>query len=320
MRIVAPIPGKNTVGIEVPNEHPPDGAAQGTGRCTPRRRRSAKFKLPLFLGKDTEGRPLVYDLADMPHLLIAGRTGTGKSVCLNAIILSMLMTRRPDECRMILIDPKKVELSEYGKIPHLMHPVVTDMKKAEAILAWAVDKMEERYDLLRRARVRNIAGYNELPLEEILRRVQPGRARRSAQRSRGKMPYIVIVIDEVGDLMMKMKKEVEGHIIRLAQKSRAAGIHLILATQKPTVDVITGLIKSNLPARICFQVASRSDSRVVLDEMGADKLLGKGDMLFLQPGTSTIVRAQGTYVGDEEIERVVNAHRDRRRRASTASC
>src|SRR5437660_7023041 len=185
-----------------------------------------------------------------------------------------------------------------------MHPVVKDIKKAEAILGWAVDKMEERYALLSRARVRGIAGYNELTPAEVHRRVQPA-DEEEARRLVHPMPYIVIVIDEFGDLMMMMKKEVEGHIIRLAQKSRAAGIHLILATQKPTVDVVTGLIKSNLPARICFQVTSRTDSRVVLDEMGADKLLGKGDMLFLQPGTSTLIRSQGTYLSDEEISRVV---------------
>jgi S-DNA-T family DNA segregation ATPase FtsK/SpoIIIE len=247
---------------------------------------------------------LIYDLAEMPHLLIAGRTGTGKSVCMNAIILSILMTRRPDEVKMIMIDPKMLELSEYGKIPHLMHPVVKDMKKAEAILAWAVDKMEERYDLLSRARVRGIAGYNELSHEEILRRVQPA-DEEERKRIPPRMPYIVIFVDEMNDLMIAMKKEVEGHIIRLAQKSRAAGIHLVVATQKPTVDVITGLIKSNLPARVCFQVSSRSDSRVVLDEIGADKLLGKGDMLFLQPGTGILLRAQGTYASDEEITRVV---------------
>jgi S-DNA-T family DNA segregation ATPase FtsK/SpoIIIE len=185
-----------------------------------------------------------------------------------------------------------------------MHPIVTDMKKAEAILSWAVDKMEERYDLLTRARVRNIAGYNELPVEEILRRLDPDEEERPHVPER--MPYIVIFVDELSDLMMQMKKEVEGHIIRLAQKSRAAGIHLVLATQRPSVDVITGLIKSNLPARICFQVSSRIDSRVVLDEMGADKLLGKGDMLFLQPATSLLVRAQGTYLDDKEIEQVVS--------------
>jgi DNA segregation ATPase FtsK/SpoIIIE, S-DNA-T family len=301
VRMVAPIPGKNTVGVEVPNEHRAEVRLKevivGSARS------AAKQKLPLFLGKDAEGRPLVYDLADMPHLLIAGRTGTGKSVCLNAIILSLLMSRRPDETRMILIDPKRTEMIEYSKIPHLMHPVVVDMKKAEAILSWAVDKMEERYDLLSRARVRGIASYNELGLAEILRRVQHEEHERD--RIPERMPYVVIVIDEFSDLMMMLKREVEGHVIRLAQKSRAAGIHLVLATQKPTVDVITGLIKSNLPARICFQVSSRSDSRVVLDEMGADKLLGKGDLLFLQPGTSAIIRAQGTYASDREIIKVV---------------
>jgi S-DNA-T family DNA segregation ATPase FtsK/SpoIIIE len=303
VRMVAPIPGKNTVGVEIPNEH--RAVVRLKEVILTAAKKTTKAKIPLFLGKDTEGRPLVYDLAEMPHLLIAGRTGTGKSVCMNAIILSMLMTRRPDEVKMIMIDPKMLELSEYGKVPHLMHPVVKDMKKAEAILSWAVDKMEERYDLLSRVRVRSIAGYNELKFEEILRRLGSVEEEERA-RVPEKMPYIVIFVDEMNDLMMTMKREVEGHIIRLAQKSRAAGIHLVVATQKPTVDVITGLIKSNLPARICFQVSSRSDSRVVLDEMGADKLLGKGDMLFLQPGTSTLVRSQGTYAGDEEITRVVD--------------
>jgi S-DNA-T family DNA segregation ATPase FtsK/SpoIIIE len=302
VRMVAPIPGKSTVGIEVPNEH---RARVRLKEVLASAKQAVKAKLPLFLGKDSEGKPLVYDLAEMPHLLIAGRTGTGKSVCLNAIILSMLMTRRPDAVKMIMIDPKMTELIEYAKVPHLMHPIVNkDMKKAEAILSWAVDKMEERYDILSRARVRSIAGYNELSYEEILRRTNPADDD-ERQHIPERMPYIVIIIDEFGDLMMTMKKEVEGHIIRLAQKSRAAGIHLVLATQKPTVDVITGLIKSNLPARVCFQVSSRTDSRVVLDEMGADKLLGKGDMLFLQPGTSTLVRAQGTYLDDVEIQRVV---------------
>ncbi|HEY8504291.1 MAG TPA: DNA translocase FtsK, partial [Gemmataceae bacterium] len=302
VRIVAPLPGKNTVGIEVPNEH--RAVVRLKELILAAQPKIAKGKLPLLLGKDTEGRPLVYDLAEMPHLLIAGRTGTGKSVCMNAIILSLLMTRRPDEARMIMIDPKMLELSEYGRIPHLMHPVVKDMKKAEAILAWAVDKMEERYDILSRARVRGIAGYNQLGYDEILARVKPA-DEEERRRVPPRMPYIVIFVDEMGDLMMAMKKEVEGHIIRLAQKSRAAGIHLVVATQKPTVDVITGLIKSNLPARICFQVSSRSDSAVVLDEKGAERLLGKGDMLFLQPGTGTIIRAQGCYASDEEITRVV---------------
>jgi S-DNA-T family DNA segregation ATPase FtsK/SpoIIIE len=302
VRMVAPIPGKNTVGIEIPNEHRAMVRLKEVLLAVGKK--ALKSRIPLFLGKDTEGRPLMQDLAEMPHLLIAGRTGTGKSVCLNSIILSMLMTRRPDELKMILIDPKRTELIEYGRLPHLMCPVVTDAKKAEAILAWAVDKMEERYDLLSRCRVRNIAAYNELPFSEIHRRVQPLDDEERA-RIPARMPYVVLIVDELGDLMMQMKREIEGHIIRLAQKSRAAGIHLIVATQKPTVDVITGLIKSNLPARICFQVSSRSDSRVVLDEMGADKLLGKGDMLLLQPGTSTLIRSQGAYASDQEITRVV---------------
>jgi S-DNA-T family DNA segregation ATPase FtsK/SpoIIIE len=215
------------------------------------------------------------------------------------------LTRRPDEVRMVMIDPKGgVELNTYERVPHMMHPVVDKMDKAAAILGWAVDKMEERYDLLRRTRVRNIAGYNELTYKEILRRVAPEDEEERKQIPQ-RMPYIVIFVDEMADLILQMRKEVEGHIIRLAQKSRAAGIHLVLATQKPTVDVITGLIKSNLPARICFKVSSKSDSRVVLDEMGADKLLGKGDLLFLPPGTSSLVRAQGTYASEKEILKIV---------------
>lgn len=303
VRVVAPLPGKDTVGIEIPNEIRSvvklREVIQTAGN------KLHKYKIPLFLGRDSEGQPLVYDLAEMPHLLIAGRTGTGKSVCMNTIVLSMLMTRRPDQVRMIMIDPKMLEMSEYGKVPHLMHPVVNNMKKAEAILSWAVDKMDERYEILMRARVRNISAYNELTPEEIYKRVKPVDDDEKA-RIPERMPYIVLFIDEFADLMMQNRKEVEGHIIRLAQKSRAAGIHLVIATQKPTVDVVTGLIKSNLPARICFQVASRTDSRVVLDEMGAEKLLGKGDMLFLQPGTSSMVRGQGTYASDRDIAHVVS--------------
>jgi S-DNA-T family DNA segregation ATPase FtsK/SpoIIIE len=304
VRIVAPLPGRNTVGIEVPNEIRQTVPLKELVAALAPTPKVSKFKLPLFIGKDVEGRPLAFDLATMPHLLIAGSTGTGKSVCLNTIIVSLLLTRRPDECRMILIDPKKVELTDYAQIPHLMTPVVTKDEKAAAILAWAVEKMEERYEWLHRARVRNIASYNELPFEEIARRVNPDTEDELRAIPR-QMPYIVIVVDEVGDLMMKMKKEIEGNIIMLAQKSRAAGIHLILATQKPTVDVVTGLIKSNLPARICFRVTNRSDSAVVLDEKGGERLLGKGDMLFLQTGQLT--RAQGAFVEDEEIRRVVNA-------------
>jgi S-DNA-T family DNA segregation ATPase FtsK/SpoIIIE len=303
VRIVAPIPGKNTVGIEVPNEQRQvvrlrEVIEEGATK-------TQKMRIPLFLGKDVSGNPLIADLSTLPHLLIAGRTGTGKSVCLNAIISSILMTRRPDEVRMLMIDPKMVELSGYGRLPHLMHPVVTDMRKAEAILAWAVDKMEERYALLARAGVRHISSYNQLDEDELMARLDPETDEERASIPL-RLPFIVIVADEMADLMMTSGKEVEQHIIRLAQKSRAVGIHLILATQKPTVDVITGLIKSNLPARISFQVASRTDSRVVLDEMGADKLLGNGDMLFLWPGTSTLLRGQGTYMDDDEIDRVVD--------------
>lgn len=304
VRVVAPIPGKNTVGVEVPNDK------RVMVRLRDLIESCAKDvedkRIPLFMGKDVSGRPLAVDMAKMPHLLIAGRTGTGKSVCLNALILSILMTRTPEQVRMLMIDPKMVELSPYKRIPHLMHPVITDMKKAEAVLGWAVEKMEERYDLLARTGVRHLDSYNKLKPETRLERMGIDSESEEANEVPEKMPYIVIVADEMADMMMTSGKDVEGHIIRLAQKSRAVGIHLILATQKPTVDVITGLIKSNLPARCAFQVASKSDSRVVLDEGGADKLLGNGDMLFLAPGTSNLARAQGSFVSDEEVNSVID--------------
>jgi S-DNA-T family DNA segregation ATPase FtsK/SpoIIIE len=304
VRVVAPIPGKNTVGVEVPNEKQVMVRLRELIEACPQD--IEKKRIPLFLGKDVSGRPMVMDLCKMPHLLIAGRTGTGKSVCLNALILSILMTRRPQQVRMLMIDPKMVELSPYKRIPHLMHPVITDMKKAEAVLAWAVEKMEERYDLLARVGVRHLDSYNAMSREEVLRRCGLTADSPEADTIPEQMPYIVIIADEMADMMMTSGKDVEGHIIRLAQKSRAVGIHLVLATQKPTVDVITGLIKSNLPARIAFQVASRTDSRVVLDENGADRLLGNGDMLFLVPGTSNLIRAQGTYVSDAEVNRIID--------------
>jgi|688.fasta_scaffold28181_2 S-DNA-T family DNA segregation ATPase FtsK/SpoIIIE len=304
VRIVAPIPGKNSVGVEVPNTTRQMVRLREVIEETQAKSRS--MKIPIYLGKDVAGNPMVVDMASLPHLLIAGRTGTGKSVCLNSIIVSMLMTRRPDEVRMLMIDPKMVELTPYKSLPHLMHPVVTDMRKAEAILAWAVEKMEERYALLAKVGVRHLTQYNQLGREEILRRIDPAGPEEAAAIPTT-MPFIVMIADEIADMMMTAGKEIEQHIIRLAQKSRAVGIHLILATQKPTVDVITGLIKSNLPARIAFQVASRTDSRVVLDECGADRLLGNGDMLFLSPGTSQILRGQGTFVSDDEIGRVMGA-------------
>ncbi|WP_437186616.1 DNA translocase FtsK [Planctomicrobium sp. SH668] len=304
IRVVSPIPGKNTVGVEVPNEK------QVTVRLKELivacREQSEGMRIPLFLGKDVSGRPLVVDMAKMPHLLIAGRTGTGKSVCLNTLISSILMTRSPDDVRMLMIDPKMVELSPYTKIPHLMNPVITDMKKAEAVLAWAVDKMEERYDLLAKVGVRHLDSYNALGKEAVLDRLEIDPDDAEADAIPERMPYIVIIADEMADLIMTSGKEVESHIVRLAQKSRAVGIHLVLATQKPTVDVITGLIKSNLPARISFQVASRMDSRVVLDEMGAERLLGNGDMLYLAPGTSALTRAQGTYISDDEVNSIID--------------
>lgn len=308
VRVVAPIAGRNTVGVEVPNDvRVMVRLKELLQTC----RQDFEGKgIPIFLGKDVSGKPLVVDMCKMPHLLIAGRTGTGKSVCLNTLILSMLLSRSPEQVKMLMIDPKMVELSPYSRIPHLMHPVITDMKKAEAVLGWAVDKMEERYDLLARVGVRHLDSYNQLGKEKVLRKLDIDPDSYEAEAIPETMPYIVIIADEMADMMMTSGKDVEAHIIRLAQKSRAVGIHLVLATQKPTVDVITGLIKSNLPARISFQVASRVDSRVVLDEMGADKLLGNGDLLYMAPGTSTLRRAQGTYVSDDEVNRVIEFFAD----------
>lgn len=308
VRVVAPIPGKNTVGVEVPNDvRVMVRLKELLETC---RQDFVDKRIPIFLGKDVSGKPMVVDLCKMPHLLIAGRTGTGKSVCLNTLILSMLMSRSPEQVKMLMIDPKMVELSPYMRIPHLMHPVITDMKKAEAVLGWAVDKMEERYDLLARCGVRHLDSYNKLGKANVLERLGIDADSDEADLIPETMPYIVIIADEMADMMMTSGKDVEGYIIRLAQKSRAVGIHLVLATQKPTVDVITGLIKSNLPARIAFQVSSRVDSRVVLDEQGADKLLGAGDMLYLAPGTSDLIRGQGSFVSDEEVMRVIDFFSD----------
>jgi S-DNA-T family DNA segregation ATPase FtsK/SpoIIIE len=304
VRIVAPIPGKSTVGVEVPN------LDKEFVRLSEIMEQSEgvedRFAIPLFLGKDAAGAPLTCDLAALPHLLIAGETGSGKSVCINSIILSALMTRSPHEVRLLLVDPKMVELTGFKDMPHLLCPVVTDMKKAAGILEWAEAKMDERYEFLSMANVRNTAAYNRLSEKEIRERYGLEPDEEMDQRYVPlHLPYIIIIIDELADLMMVAPKEIETSITRLAQKSRAVGIHIVLATQRPSVDVITGLIKSNLPARLSFRVASKVDSRTILDQNGADKLLGGGDMLFLQPGTSKLIRAQGTYVSDEEIHRVV---------------
>jgi S-DNA-T family DNA segregation ATPase FtsK/SpoIIIE len=240
----------------------------------------------------------------MPHMLMAGTTGSGKSVCINAIIMSMLLTRKPEDVRFILVDPKMVELNAFENIPHLLCPIVNDMRKAEEILEWAAQKMDERYELLKEAHVRNIAGYNRLSKRELYERLGAESEEEKARIPK-QIPYYVIIIDELADLMMTSSKEVELHIIRIAQKARAVGIHLVLATQRPSVDVVTGLIKSNMPCRISFRVASRQESRIILDQNGAEVLMGQGDMLFLQPGTSNVVRSQGTYLEDSEIRPVV---------------
>jgi S-DNA-T family DNA segregation ATPase FtsK/SpoIIIE len=246
----------------------------------------------------------VLDLARCPHLLVAGATGSGKSVAINAMIMSILMTRTPTEVQMLLVDPKSVEFSPYVRLPHLMCPVLSDMKKAASVLKWACKKMDERYAILARVGVRDLKGYNELGEEEIQRRLDPeGEA--VIDDVPFYMPHIVIIVDEFGELMMVAAKEVERSVIRLSQKARAVGIHLICATQRPSADVITGLIKSNLPARIAFQVAAMVDSRTILDRNGAERLLGRGDMLLLPPGSSRLVRAQGSYISEAEIERVV---------------
>jgi len=302
VRVVAPIPGKNTIGIEVPNlEKQPVRVREliELSGSVPQR-----MEMPLFLGKDASGNPLVYDLTAMPHLLLAGTTGSGKSVCINSLITSILLTQRPDHVKMILVDPKIVELSSFKDMPHLMCPVVNDVDKAEAILEWLVQKMEERYSILSEAQVRNIHSYNRLGREKLMERLQPGDEDEAA-RIQIHLPYIVLIIDELADLMMISPREVELFLARLAQKSRAVGIHMIIATQRPEAKVVTGLIKSNLPGRVAFRVNSRLDSRIVLDQNGAEDLLGAGDMLFLPPGSAKPIRAQGTLVDDAELKRLL---------------
>jgi len=299
IRIVSNTAGKDTVGIEVPNPHKEKVRLK---ELMTKSEVFAEMKLPMFLGKDASGSPLIADLASMPHLLIAGTTGSGKSVCMSSILMSFLYTKKPNELKLVLVDPKMVELSQFKDIPHLMCPVVTEMGKAAAILEWAVRKMDERYELLMEAGVRDIAGYNSLTWEELKERFNPSDAAEEARIPK-KLPFMVFVIDELADLMMTAK-EVEASIVRIAQKARAVGIHLILATQRPQANVVTGLIKSNMPARISFKVSSGMDSRIVLDQKGGELLLGQGDMLYLSPRTSKLTRAQGTLVDDKEIRRV----------------
>jgi len=301
IRIVPNMAGKDTVGIEVPNIKKERVRLKELMSANPEIAR--KMKLPMFLGKDASGNPQIADLATMPHMLIAGTTGSGKSVCINSIIMSFLYTKRPDELKLVLVDPKMVELSMFKNIPHLMCPVVTEMSKATAILEWATTKMDERYALLAEAGVRDIAGYNKLGWEELKERFDPATEAEEARIPK-KLPYLVFIIDELADLMIT-NKEVEGFIVRIAQKARAVGIHLILATQRPQANVVTGLIKSNMPCRVSFKVSSGMDSRIVLDQKGAELLLGQGDMMYLSPRTSKVTRAQGTLVDDCEIRKAV---------------
>ena len=278
---VAVIPGKNTVGIEIPNENREGVFLREI--ISNERFRSRDLKLPIALGKSISGVPIIGDLTSMPHLLIAGTTGSGKSVCVNTIITSLLYKLSPELCKLILIDPKMLELSAYEGIPHLLSPVITDAKKATSALGWTVKEMNSRYKLMSKVGVRNIDGYNE--------------------KHKLKMPYIVVVVDEMSDLMLVAGKEIENYIQKLSQMARAAGIHIIMATQRPSVDVITGTIKANFPTRVSFQVSSKIDSRTILGEQGAEQLLGKGDMLFMS-SANRIIRIHGPYVSEKEIEKI----------------
>ncbi|MFI4940732.1 MAG: DNA translocase FtsK [Burkholderiales bacterium] len=307
IRVVETIPGKNYMGLELPN--PKRQIVRLTEILGSKVYNDSASKLTIALGKDIAGNPVVADLAKMPHLLVAGTTGSGKSVGINAIILSLLYKADPNQVRLILIDPKMLELSIYEGIPHLLAPVVTDMRHAGHALNWGVGEMERRYKLMSKLGVRNLAGYNQKIIDAEKREEKipnPFSLTPDAPEPLEKLPTIVIIIDELADLMMVVGKKVEELIARIAQKARAAGIHLILATQRPSVDVITGLIKANIPTRIAFQVSSKIDSRTILDQMGAEALLGMGDMLYMPPGTGLPVRVHGAFVSDEEVHRVVD--------------
>ena len=289
IRIEAPIPGKQAVGIEVPNKEKETVHLREV--LESKEFQENKSKLTVALGKDVAGNTQLADIAKMPHVLIAGSTGSGKSVCINTIITSIIYNAKPSEVKMVMVDPKVVELSVYNGIPHLLIPVVTDPKKAAGALAWAVQEMDDRYNKFAGKGVRDLKGYNKAIEKE---------------GGVGKLPQIVIIVDELADLMMVAAKDVEEAICRLAQKARAAGMHLVIATQRPSVDVITGLIKANVPSRIAFAVSSQVDSRTILDTVGAEKLLGKGDMLFFPSGAPKPSRVQGAFVSDDEVEKIVD--------------
>ncbi|HWS81320.1 MAG TPA: DNA translocase FtsK [Rubrobacter sp.] len=284
VRILAPIPGKSAVGVEVPNTRPAKVTLGDVFRAYPD---ANDWTLPVGLGKDISGRAVFFDLSEMPHLLVAGTTGSGKSVMLNGLLTSLLLTTDPRQVKMVLIDPKRVELSQFGRVPHLITPVVTDVKKAANALGWAVAEMERRYEVLEKNGLRSVEGYND--------------------RAEVQIPYVVVVIDELADLMMQAGAKVEDAIIRLAQKARAVGIHIVVATQRPSVDVITGMIKANVPSRIAFAVSSQVDSRVILDSPGAEALLGMGDMLYKPVSAARPSRVQGAFISEAEVDRVVSA-------------
>lgn len=304
VRVQAPVPGKGVVGVEVPNAIA--NMVSLREMLEGKTWKAGKAKLPLVLGKDVGGKEIVADLAEMPHLLIAGATGAGKTVCMNSVLAGLLMARTPEELRLILVDPKIVEFSAYERIPHLVVPVITNAKKVAIGLRWAISEMEKRYRLFARVAVRNIESYNNRIVTKEEDLFDMAGREDGDEEPPAKLPYIVIVIDELADLMLVAQADIENCVARLAQLSRAVGIHMILSTQRPSVNVITGTIKANFPARIAFQVAQKVDSRTILDAVGADKLLGRGDMLFLPPGTSRILRAQGALTTDEEIKRVAD--------------
>jgi S-DNA-T family DNA segregation ATPase FtsK/SpoIIIE len=306
VRVVAPIPGKDTIGIEVPNLQRERVYMRD---LLEQFGRAEELAIPLLLGKDVAGNPIVEDLARMPHLLIAGTTGSGKSVGINAMLLSLVYKSPPSQVRLILIDPKMLELSVYEGIPHLLAPVVTDMRQAANALNWCVAEMDRRYKLMNALGVRNMGGLNQKVREAAKAKhpiLDPLAADPATAEPLHEISLIVVVIDELADLMMVVGKKLEELVARLAQKARAAGIHLLLCTQRPSVDVITGLIKANIPSRIAFQVSARVDSRTILDQMGAESLLGQGDMLFLPPGSGYPQRVHGAFVADHEVHKVVD--------------
>ena len=315
INILAPIPGKDTVGIELANSRKVTVKLRELLQSSDWEESKAHTKIPLALGKDVYGKTIIADLAQMPHLLVAGTTGSGKSVCINALIASMLFRFTPEELRLVIVDPKMVELQAYNSLPHLAFPIVIDPKKVMLALRWLIDEMERRYRIFARVGVRNIVGFNVRPKKPVAHTEHDqdeGEGEGSTSTTTkddiqipDKMPYVVVIIDELADLMQTAPADVESGIARITQMARAAGIHIIVATQTPRADVITGVIKANIPSRIAFQVASKIDSRVILDENGADRLLGQGDMLYLPPSASRLIRAQGVLVTDDEIHRLV---------------